>query len=239
MSRTLSTNRGTVDSLTDNGHLGAPAITRLFVFDQLVDLGRCALRPGNHSADGREVLEPVVSRDRGRVQRLYVPRRCGLRQPGDLRVARSRRHGLCDPAAGQPSVAGEDRPPAQASGWSTAARGAPLLFQLQIPGRIMEQAAPSGGQSRVAPRRALSAGRLHRHQPGAAGRARRRLLQPPRHLRAVHQGRQGRAQVDTPVVPLLRRQRGPSSVARFGCHRGWLRPNFVAVCLDETENRAR
>ena len=29
--------------------------------------------------------------------------------------------------------------------------------------------------------RALPAGRLHRHQPGAAGRARRRLLQPARH----------------------------------------------------------
>ena len=26
---------------------------------------------------------------------------------------------------------------------------------------------------------------------------------------------------------------------QFGCQRGWLRPNFVAVCLDETKNRAR
>jgi hypothetical protein len=36
------------------------------VFNQLGDLERCALRPGNvHSADGwREVLEPVVSRYR-------------------------------------------------------------------------------------------------------------------------------------------------------------------------------
>jgi len=36
-------------------------------------LERCALRPGNvHSADGwRDVLEPVVSRYRGRVKRLY------------------------------------------------------------------------------------------------------------------------------------------------------------------------
>ena len=48
-------------------------------------------------------------------------------------------------------------------------QGAPLLFQLQLPGRFMEQAATSGGQGRVAPRRALSAHGLHRHQPGAAG----------------------------------------------------------------------
>ena len=38
----------------------------------------------------------------------------------------------------------------QASGRSTAAGDAPLLFQLQLPGRFMEQAATSGGQGRVA-----------------------------------------------------------------------------------------
>src|SRR3954469_3683872 len=44
----------------------------LFVFNQLGDLERCALRSGNvHSAEGRrEVLEPVVVRYRGTVKRL-------------------------------------------------------------------------------------------------------------------------------------------------------------------------
>src|SRR4029077_18565987 len=115
---------------------------------------------------------------------------------------------------------GQDRPPPQASGRSTAAGDAPLLFQLQLPGRLMEQAATSGGQGRVAPRRALSARRLHRHQPGAAGRARRCLLQPPRHLRAVHQRRQGRDQVDPPVVPLLRCKRRPPPAPRVGLYLG-------------------
>jgi hypothetical protein len=34
---------------------------------------------------------------------------------------------------------------------------------------------------------------------------------------------------------------GPArqETGRSGCQRGWLRPNFVAVCLDETKNRAR
>ena len=34
---------------------------------------------------------------------------------------------------------------------------------------------------------------------------------------------------------------GPArqETGRFGCQRGWLRLNFVAVCLDETKNRAR
>ena len=43
------------------------------MFNQLGDLERCALRPGNvHSADGwREVLEPVVDRYRDRKLRRY------------------------------------------------------------------------------------------------------------------------------------------------------------------------
>src|ERR1700720_4378964 len=56
-----------------NGHFGCTCYHPLFVFNQLGDLERCALRPGNvHSADGwRDVLEPVVLRYRGRVKRLY------------------------------------------------------------------------------------------------------------------------------------------------------------------------
>ena len=47
-----------------NGHFGCTCYHPLFVFNQLGDLERCALRPGNvHSADGwRDVLEPVVAR---------------------------------------------------------------------------------------------------------------------------------------------------------------------------------
>ncbi len=56
-----------------NGHFGCTCYHPLFVFNQLGDLERCALRPGNvHSAEGwRAVLEPVVVRYRGRVKRLY------------------------------------------------------------------------------------------------------------------------------------------------------------------------
>src|ERR1700674_637839 len=56
-----------------NGHFGCTCYHPLFVFNQLGDLERCALRPGNvHSADGwRDVLEPVVARYRGIVKRRY------------------------------------------------------------------------------------------------------------------------------------------------------------------------
>jgi hypothetical protein len=56
-----------------NGHFGCTCYHPLFVFNQLGDVERCALRPGNvHSADGwRVVLEPVIARYRGIVKRLY------------------------------------------------------------------------------------------------------------------------------------------------------------------------
>jgi hypothetical protein len=56
-----------------NGHFGCTCYHPLFVFNQLGDVERCALRPGNvHSADGwRAVLEPVVARYRGTLKRLY------------------------------------------------------------------------------------------------------------------------------------------------------------------------
>ena len=56
-----------------NGHFGCTCYHPLFVFNQLGDVERCALRPGNvHSANGwRAVLEPVVARYRGIVKRLY------------------------------------------------------------------------------------------------------------------------------------------------------------------------
>jgi hypothetical protein len=56
-----------------NGHFGCTCYHPLFVFNQLGDLERCALRPGNvHSANGwREVLEPVIARYRGTVKRRY------------------------------------------------------------------------------------------------------------------------------------------------------------------------
>jgi len=56
-----------------NGHFGCTCYHPLFVFNQLGDVERCALRFGNvHSAnDWRAVLEPVVARYRGTVKRLY------------------------------------------------------------------------------------------------------------------------------------------------------------------------
>jgi DDE family transposase len=56
-----------------NGHFGCTCHHPLFVFNQLGDLERCALRPVNvHSAaEWRAVLEPVIARYRDIAKRLY------------------------------------------------------------------------------------------------------------------------------------------------------------------------
>jgi len=56
-----------------NGYFGCTCYHPLFVFNQLGDMERCALRSGNvRSTDGwRAVLEPVIARYRITVKRLY------------------------------------------------------------------------------------------------------------------------------------------------------------------------
>src|SRR5882724_12061312 len=73
MDSSASPTYGEQEGSAYNGHFGCTCYHPLFVFNQLGDLERCALRPGNvHSADGwRAVLEPVVARYRGTVKRLY------------------------------------------------------------------------------------------------------------------------------------------------------------------------
>jgi len=134
-----------------NGHFGCTCYHPLFVFNQLGDLERCALRSGNvHSAASWRSAGAGGRPLPWHCEAVLFPRRCGLRQPGDLRVPRSRRHGLCDPATGQSGVARQDRLPPQAPGRATAAGGAPLLCQLSLPSRLMDKAPTSGGQGRVA-----------------------------------------------------------------------------------------
>ena len=64
---------GDQDGSAYNGHFGCTCYHPLFVFSQLGNVERCALRPGDvHSADGwRVVLEPVITRYRGIAKRLY------------------------------------------------------------------------------------------------------------------------------------------------------------------------
>src|SRR6266852_5155377 len=67
-----------------NGHFGCTCYHPLFVFNQLGDLERCVLRPGNvHSADSWDsVLKPVIVRYQGKVLRIYFRADAAFAMPG-------------------------------------------------------------------------------------------------------------------------------------------------------------
>jgi hypothetical protein len=73
MDSSVSPTHGDQELSVWNGHYACTCYHPLFVFNHFGDLERCALRPGNvHSADGwKDVLEPVVTRYRDKVSRLY------------------------------------------------------------------------------------------------------------------------------------------------------------------------
>ena len=175
-----------------NGHFGCTCYHPLFVFNQFGDLERCVLRPGNvHSAEGwRAVLEPVIARYRERGLALYFRGDAAFAKPElyELLEAEGIGYAIRLPAnavlqerIGHLLTRPVGRPPKK-----------PQVFfaSFSYQAQSWSQAAPGGGQGRVAPGRAVSARRLHRHQPEAAGRAGQQVLQRPRHRRAVDQGGQ-------------------------------------------------
>src|SRR5271170_7633432 len=144
-----------------NGHFGCTCYHPLFVFNQLGDLERCALRPGNvHSAEGwREVLGPVVSRYRGKVKRLYFRGDAAFSNPEIYEYLEAERAGytirlpansVSQNRIGYLLKRPVGRPPHDVR----------PLRQLQVSGAELEEAASRRGQGRMASGRALSAGRL-------------------------------------------------------------------------------
>ena len=73
MDSSVSPSYGEQEVSAWNGHYACTCYHPLFLFNQLGDLERCMLRPGNvHSADGWEsVLRPVIERYKGKVSRIY------------------------------------------------------------------------------------------------------------------------------------------------------------------------
>ena len=154
-----------------NGHFGCTCYHPLFVFNQLGDVERCGLRPGNvHSADGwRGVLEPVISRYRGIAKRLYFRGDAAFANPeiyefleteGIGYTIRLPANRVLQNRIGHLLKRPVGRPPHEVRRYFAS-----FSYQAQE----LEQAAPRRGQGRVAPGRAIPARRLYRHQSGAAG----------------------------------------------------------------------
>jgi hypothetical protein len=84
MDSSVSPTHGGQEGTAYNGHFGCSCYHPLFVFNQFGDLERCALRPGNvHSAhDWRDVLEPVITRYRGKQLRRFFRGDAAFALPG-------------------------------------------------------------------------------------------------------------------------------------------------------------
>jgi hypothetical protein len=178
------------------------------VFNKFGDVERCALRPGNvHSAvDWRAVLEPVIARYQGTVKRLYFRGDAAFANPQMYELLETEGVGYTIRLPANNVLPNRiayllkrpvGRPPHEVRRYYAS-----FTYQAEL-----EQAAPRPGQARMASGRALPARRLHHHQPGAASRADRRLLQPARYGGELDQRRQGCDQMDAAVMPNLRRQR--------------------------------
>ena len=166
MDSSVSPTHGEQEGTAYNGHFGCTCYHPLFLFNQFGDLERCSLRPGNvHSADGwRNVLEPVVMRYKERKVRLYFRGDAAFASPeiyeyleaeGLLYVIRLKANAILQRNIAHLLTRPVGRPPARPC--------SPFPRQLQLSGRIVEQEAPCRGQSGVAPRRAGSSRRFHRH----------------------------------------------------------------------------
>ena len=165
MDSSVSPTHGEQEGTAYNGHFGCTCYHPLFLFNQFGDLERCSLRPGNvHSADGwRNVLEPVVMRYKERKVRLYFRGDAAFASPEIYEYLEAEGFPLRHPPQSERDSPAEHCPSAYATCRSPARPCSPFPRQLQLSGRIVEQEAPCRRQSGVAPRRAGSSRRFHRH----------------------------------------------------------------------------
>ena len=191
MDSSVSPTHGAQEGSAYNGHFGCTCYHPLFLFNRFGDLERCALRPGNvHSADGwRKVLEPVVARYKERDLRRYFRGDAAFASPdiyefpedeGFLYAIRLPKNQVLLESICHLLTRPVGRPPNHVRRY---------LRRLQLSGQKPGQGPPRRRQGGVAPQRAVSPGRVHRHQPVATGRAGDIVLQSAGQSGAKHQGR--------------------------------------------------
>jgi len=141
MDSSVNPTHGDQEGTAYNGHFGCTCYHPLFLFNQLGDLERCALRPGNvPSAEGwRGVLDPVVERYRGRKLRRYFRGDAAFASPDIYEYLETEGFGHAIRLPGNSVLQGYiahllRRPRGAATDGSPS-----LLRQLSLPGRNLGQ----------------------------------------------------------------------------------------------------
>ncbi len=219
MDSSVSPTHGEQEMSVWNGHYACTCYHPLFVFNQFGDLERCALRPGNvHSADGWDgVLKPVVARYEGKLSRIYFRADAAFAMPEVYEFLEAKRikYAIRLPANRvlQDRIGCLLKRPV----------GRPAHHMRRCSANFSYQAGSWSKPRRVIakiewhPEELSSCVGLHRDEHEPPGRARGRVLEQARHVRAMDQGRQGSDQMDAAVVPDVRGQRraAPTSCARL------------------------
>ena len=203
MDSSVSPTHGAQEGSTYNGHFGCtcyhPVPVPCSTSSAIWNGAPCV--PATFSADGwRKVLEPVVARYKERDLRRYFRGDAAFASPDIYSFWKTR-------ASCTRSVCRRTKFFWKASAicsreprWPSAEPCAGAITPASAIGPKAGIRPPRRRQGGVAPQRAVSPGRVHRHQPVATGRAGDIVLQSAGQSGAMHQGRQERDQMDEAVV---------------------------------------
>ena len=209
---------GEQEGASYNGHFGSTCYHPLFVFNQFGDCEGAMLRAGNvHSAHRwRDVLDPILSRYGATGVRRYFRADAAFAKP-DIYEYLEERHVLyAIRLPGNEVLQREIVPSAQEAGGQAAEAFSDPIRRLLVSCRELGPRSAGGGQGGVASGRAVPSGGLHRHEHDGWPRRSGAILQWSRDSRAVDQGGQVRAELDSAVVPSVRGQPGASVSVRPG-----------------------
>ena len=187
-------------------------------FNQFGDCEGAMLRAGNvHSAHRwRQVLDPILSRYGATGVRRYFRADAAFAKP-DIYEYLEERHVLyAIRSPRQRGAATGDRPSADTTCGEAAEASSDPIRRLLVSCRELGPRSAGGGRGGVAWGRVVPSGGLHRHEHDGWPRRSGAFLQWSRDSRAVDQGGEVRAELDSAVVPSVRGQPGASVSVRPG-----------------------
>ena len=209
---------GEQEGASYNGHFGSTCYHPLFVFNQFGDCEGAMLRAGNvHSAHRwRDVLDPILSRYGATGVRRYFRADAAFAKPDIYEYIEARHVLIRYKTPRQRGAATGDRPSAQEAGGEAAEASSDPIRRFLVSCRELGPRSARGGEGGVAQGRAVPSGGLHRHEHDGWPRRSGAILQWSRDSRAVDQGGEVRAELDSAVVPSVRGQPGASVSVRPG-----------------------
>ena len=145
-----------------------------------------------------------------------LPRGCGLCSTGPLRFSGSGKLPVRHPASRQQSAPAEDRTFFDSPMGTAPEKTRRISPRFFVSREELGSPQTGGCESRMAQRRVVPSGGIHRHESATPRKKSRPILKRSRYRRAVDQRGKERAEMDETVLPRFRGQPSPSPVVRVG-----------------------